>query len=148
MTKTLKVYNGATVLKEGASPLKITGLTPEKTYNLECAWVENGVESTKTAVPAFTTKASTVAVTGVTTNPTSTTLNIGQGADINVTVAPANATNKTFTVEGVNNAIATHTISGSKVRFTGVAQGTFTATVKTADGAKTATIAVTVNPAG
>lgn len=148
MAKTLRVYNGETVLKEGTSPLALTGLTPETEYNLQCAWVEDGVESSKTAVPKFTTKASTVAVTGVTVNPTETTLNIGQGADITVTVAPENATDKTFAVEGANDAIATHTISAGKVRFTGVAEGTFTATVKTTDGAKTATIAVTVNPAG
>lgn len=92
-------------------------------------------------------KSGSVAVTGVSVNPTSTTLNVGQGADITVTVSPENATDKSFTVEGANDAIATHEITDGKVRFTGVAAGEFTATIKTTDGAKTATVKVTVNEA-
>lgn len=92
-------------------------------------------------------KSGSVAVTGVSVNPTSTTLNVGQGADITVTVSPENATDKSFTVEGANDAIATHEITDGKVSFTGVAAGEFTATIKTTDGAKTATVKVTVNEA-
>lgn len=151
MARTFKVYKkDGTKVGEGASPVSITGLTPDTQYNAgdyTISAVEDGNESTKVDIPAFKTKVATVAVTGVTVNPTATTLKIGEGADITVAIAPDNATNKKFTVEGTNDAIATHTISEGKVRFTGVSAGEFTATIKTEDGAKTATVKVTVSPA-
>lgn len=55
MAKTLRVYNGDTKIAEGVVPLKVTQLTPSTTYNLKCAWFENGVESPKSDVPEFTT---------------------------------------------------------------------------------------------
>lgn len=57
MARTFKVYNGEQVIKEGASPLAITGLTASTTYNLKISAVEDGKESEKVAVPEFTTLA-------------------------------------------------------------------------------------------
>lgn len=57
MTRTFKVYNGDQVIKEGASPLAITGLTASTTYNLKISAVEDGKESAKVDVPEFTTLA-------------------------------------------------------------------------------------------
>lgn len=57
MTRTFKVYNGDQVIKEGASPLAITGLTASTTYNFKISAVEDGKESVKVDVPEFTTLA-------------------------------------------------------------------------------------------
>lgn len=156
MARLFNVYQnsekGSTKIQSGVtSPITIPGLLPGIAHSegeYQVTAVDDGkLESEKVNVPAFTTKPTVVAVTGVTVNPNTTTLDIGQSADITVNVTPSNATNKEFTIEGGNDAIATHVISDGNVRFTGVSEGTFTATVKTTDGDKTTTVSVTVNPA-
>ncbi len=85
-----------------------------------------------------------VSVTGITVNPTSTSIVVGSSYPITPTVSPANATNKTVLWTSSNNTIAT--VNGSGL-VTSIATGTTTITVKTQDGNFTATCAVTViNP--
>ena len=86
----------------------------------------------------------TVAVTGVTVAPATLTLEVGQTGALTATVAPATATNKAVTWTSSAPAIATVDASGT---VKGIAPGTATITVKTADGGKTATCAVTVKEA-
>lgn len=86
----------------------------------------------------------TVAVTGVTVAPAALTLEVGQTGALTATVAPATATNKAVTWTSSVPAIATVDASGT---VKGIAPGTATITVKTADGGKTATCAVTVKEA-
>ena len=86
----------------------------------------------------------TVAVTGVTVAPATLTLEVGQTGALTATVAPATATNKAVTWTSNAPAIATVDASGT---VKGIAPGTATITVKTADGGKTATCAVTVKAA-
>ena len=86
----------------------------------------------------------TVAVTGVTVAPATLTLEVGQTGALTATVAPATATNKAVTWTSSVPAIATVDASGT---VKGIATGTATITVKTADGGKTATCAVTVKAA-
>ena len=86
----------------------------------------------------------TVAVTGVTVAPAALTLEVGQTGALTATVAPATATNKAVTWTSSAPAIATVDASGT---VKGVSPGTATITVKTADGGKTATCAVTVKEA-
>ena len=86
----------------------------------------------------------TVAVTGVTVAPAALTLEVGQTGALTATVAPATATNKAVTWTSSAPAIATVDASGT---VKGVSPGTATITVKTADGGKTATCAVTVKAA-
>ena len=86
----------------------------------------------------------TVAVTGVTVAPAALTLEVGQTGALTATVAPATATNKAVTWTSSTPAIATVDASGT---VKGIAPGTATITVKTADGGKTATCAVTVKEA-
>lgn len=57
MARTFKVYNGEEVIKEGASPLTLTGLTPSTKYNLKISAIEDDKESAKVDVPEFTTSA-------------------------------------------------------------------------------------------
>ena len=95
-------------------------------------------------VTAAATEPEVVPVTGVTLNQTEVTLDINQTLTLVATVAPENATNKAVTWASDNTGVATVDNSG---KVTAVAAGTANITVTTADGGKTATCAVTVNPA-
>lgn len=82
----------------------------------------------------------TVAVTGVTLNPTTASISVGGTVTLTATVNPSNATNKNVTWTSNNTAVAT--VSNGVV--TGKSVGTATITVTTDDGKKTATCTVTV----
>jgi hypothetical protein len=84
----------------------------------------------------------TVAVTSVTLNKTTLALKVGASETLTATVAPSNATNKTVSWASSNTNVAT--VNNGAI--TAVAEGTANITVTTADGAKTATCALTVNP--
>jgi len=84
-----------------------------------------------------------VAVTGVSVNPATATLGLGSSQQINATIAPANATNKTVTWSSNNPAVATVNSSGL---VTAVSAGTVTITATSQEGNKTATAVITVNP--
>ena len=81
-----------------------------------------------------------VAVTGVTLDKTSVTVDEGSNFTLNATVAPSNATNKAVTWASSNTAVAT--VSNGAV--TAKAAGNANITVTTQDGNKVATCAVTV----
>lgn len=85
-----------------------------------------------------------VPVTGVTVTPTSGSVAVGAMTTFTVEVAPAEATDKTYTVTSSAPTKATATLSGTTVTVTGVAAGTANITVTTADGAKSAVYAATV----
>ncbi len=87
------------------------------------------------------TEQDAVAVTGITLNPTSTTVKERATVQLTATVSPSDATNKTVTWTSSNTSVATVDSTG-KVR--GVAQGTARITATTVDGGKTATCIVTV----
>jgi len=91
----------------------------------------------KTAECAVTV---TVAVTGVTLNKSTLTLDIGDEETLIATVAPANAANKRVTWTSSKPDVAT--VTGGKV--SAVDAGTTTITVTTQDGGKTATCNVRV----
>lgn len=86
-----------------------------------------------------------IAVTGVTLNKGTLSLNVGGSETLTATVAPSNATNKTVYWKSSNTAVATVDANG---KVTAVAVGTATITATTADQAKTATCAVTVTAGG
>lgn len=141
MARTFKVYNGTEVIKEGASPLALTGLTASTNYNLKISAVEDGKESEKVDVPEFTTKAPVVAVTSVELTPATVSVEIGSKTQLTATVKPAGATHKNVTYSSSDDTKATVSATGE---VTGVAEGTATITVTTEDGNKTATSTVTV----
>ncbi len=85
-----------------------------------------------------------VSVTGVNISDTSVTLNVNQTRDLNATVLPNNATNKSVSWSSDNTAVATVNDSGL-VRA--VSSGSVTITVRTEDGNKSATSKVTVTNA-
>lgn len=96
----------------------------------------------KTATCSVTVTASTVAVTGVTLDKSSATVNVNGTTQLTATVAPSNASNKNVTWKSSNTNIATVDSNG---KVTGKAVGEATITVTTADGGKTATCKVTVS---
>jgi uncharacterized protein YjdB len=85
----------------------------------------------------------TVAVSGVTVEPTSLSLVADETSTLVATVSPDDADDKTVTWSSDNTEVATVT-SGV---VTAVSTGTATITVTTTDGAKTAVCEVTVSDA-
>lgn len=83
----------------------------------------------------------TVAVTGVTVSPQTTSVVVGATRQLTATVSPTDATDKTGVWTSSDPTKFTINSSGL---ITGVAAGTGTATFTTNDGAKTAQTAVTV----
>ena len=94
----------------------------------------------KTASCTVTVSAGTVAVTGVTLNKSTATLNVGASATLTATVTPSNATNKVLSWSSDNMSVATVTNGVVK----GIKAGTAKITVRTGDGGKTAVCMVTV----
>lgn len=96
----------------------------------------------KTTTIPITVKA--VAVTGVSLNKNSTSIQVGSSETLTATVAPSNATNKNVTWTSSDSSVATVNTSG---KVTAVKEGTAIITVTTQDSNKTATCTVTVTKA-
>lgn len=86
-------------------------------------------------------KDTSVAVTGVSVQPTSLNLTVGQESALTAKVAPETATNKNISWTSSNTGVAT--VADGKV--TAVAKGTSTVTVTTEDGSFTASCLVSVD---
>ena len=114
----------------------ITGVSAGTTTITATGYDEND----QPVVGTCTVTVTTVAVTGVSLNKTSSDLSLGSTLTLEATVAPANATNKNVTWTSSNTSVAT--VNNGTV--TAIAVGTSTITVKTVDGNKTATCTITV----
>lgn len=101
----------------------------------------DGNESIKADFPAFKVPADTVAVKGVTVDPKTANIKVGDTTKLTATVAPDNATNKAVTYKSSDEKIAKVEENGT---VTAVAEGSADITATTADGGFTATCAVTV----
>jgi uncharacterized protein YjdB len=88
-----------------------------------------------------TVQTQTIAVTGISTGKTSTTVSVNGVEDLTHTIVPANATNKSVTWS--SNDVSVATVDGNG-RVTGVAAGTATVTVTSDDGQFGASCVVTV----
>ena len=82
-----------------------------------------------------------VAVTGVTLDKTSLSIEAGQTAQLTATVQPGNADNQAVTWSSSDNNVVSVDATG---KITANTKGSATITVTTADGGKTATCTVTV----
>ena len=98
-------------------------------------------DGNKTASCAVTVKAKVISVTGVSLDKTSLTLTEGDVQELIATVTPSDATNKSVTWTSSNSSVASVSSAGVVAAKTA---GSTTITVKTSDGSKTATCAVTV----
>ncbi|MCR5548060.1 MAG: Ig-like domain-containing protein, partial [Bacteroidales bacterium] len=94
-----------------------------------------------TLVKVFYETAALIPVTGVTVDNSTLRILKGATAQLNATIAPANASNKKVNWTSTNNSVATVSASGL---VTAVAAGTATVTATTADGGFTANCTVTV----
>lgn len=134
-TTTLQVYNAL---------YAFDALEAGKTYNITGVYQQYG-NNTKEILPRSAADieevTSTVAVTGVTLDQSTLTMEVGDEVTLTATVAPANATNKTVTWSSDDTDVAT--VDNGVV--TAVAAGTCAITVTTSDGSFTATCDVTVN---
>lgn len=83
----------------------------------------------------------TIPATGITTTPTSVTLEKGETQALTTALVPANATNQGVTYITSNKGVATVSDAGV---ITAVGEGTATITATSADGGYTATCTVTV----
>lgn len=95
---------------------------------------------TATCVVTVVADTPTVAVTGVTLDKTTASLNVGETLTLNAVVAPEGATNKNVSWASNNTGVAA--VENGVV--TAVAAGTATITVTTEDGSKTASCVVTI----
>lgn len=165
----VKLNESSLTLTEGGTGTLIATVEPEDATNKNVSWtssnsevakVENGTvtavkegtatitvtteDGGKTAECTVTVKAETtptVSVTGVTLNKNSLNLTAGETEQLNATVAPTDATNKSVSWESSSPSVATVDETGT---VTAVSAGTATITVKTEDGGKTAECKVTV----
>lgn len=119
------VYNGSTYVSYDSNP---TGYATPSTDTI------NGYNSGGT----------TVSVTGVSLDKSSTSITVDGAETLEATVAPSNATNKTVTWSSSNTSVAT--VSNGTVR--GVSEGNATITVTTQDGGFTDQCTVTVTASG
>lgn len=142
MVETFRIYKGDSIVKEGPSPLTITGEEANKSVvagEYKATRVKKEQESERIPIPAF--KTLPIAVTGVTLDKAAVTVDVGGTTKLTATIAPSNATNKAVTFSTSDAAVATVDNAGS---VTGVKDGTAKITVKTTDGNKTAECTVTV----
>ena len=102
----------------------------------------NGTTS-RSLAPVQVIFPTTIAVTGVSLNKTTTTIMAGATETLLATVMPVNATNKEVSWSSANPAVATVDGNG---KVTALSAGTTTITVTTLDGAKTASCTVAVTP--
>src|SRR5690606_4320639 len=98
-------------------------------------------DGSKTAKCELTVTAKTIAVTGVTIEPKTASVDVDATTKLNSTVAPSTATNKSVSYKSSDEAVATVSSNGT---VTGVAAGEATITVTTKDGSKTDTSIITV----
>ncbi|KAF0340598.1 Ig-like domain-containing protein [Pediococcus acidilactici] len=104
----------------------------------------DGNESTKADFPAFKVPVDTVAVTGVTVDPKTANIKVGDTTKLTATVVPDNATNKSVTYKSSNEKIATVAPDGT---VKAVAEGSADITATTADGGFNDKCVVTVTGA-
>lgn len=87
-------------------------------------------------------------VVSVAVSPATASVKVGETAKLTVAFTPADATNQKYTATSSDDTKATVAVSGTTVTVTGVAATAantpVTVTVTSADGAKTATAAITV----
>jgi len=95
----------------------------------------------RTATATVTVAAPTISVTGLSVAPTTLSLVVGGTGSLAATVTPANATNRAVTWSSADARVATVSVAGV---VTAVSPGLTVVSVTTADGGRTAAVAVTV----
>lgn len=118
-----------------------TGLVTAKAAGTTTIYAVGKDENDNDVTGSCKVTVSTIAVTGVSLDRTTTDLTLGSSVTLTATVSPTNATNKNVSWSSSNTSVATVTSGGV---VTGAGLGTATITATTADGGKTATCTITV----
>lgn len=146
-----KIYQGDTLVVEGESPLEITGLSPNTDVaagEYQAARVEDGNESDRVDIPAF--KTLPIDVTGVSLSPKTSNAEAGAAGNrqLNATVSPSNATNKSVSYEISPDADGLAVSGSGNITWTAdTPAGEYTTTVTTVDGDYTDTHVLTLTEA-
>lgn len=119
----------------------LPGNLAEGTYFYYCLVSASGADDVVSTVATVSVLGDEVAVTGVSLDSQSKTLDVGDVFYLVATVAPADATNKAISWSSSDSAVATVDTTG---RVEAIARGSATITVRTADGDFTADCLVTV----
>lgn len=126
------IYDGIQWTKAGAK-----GIVVDARYGLvDLSTFFNSIQT-----PDSIQASSSIAVTGVGLSPSADIIAVDETLQLVATVYPTNASNKNVTYSSSDDSIATVSATGL---VTGVAEGTATITVTTADGSKTDTCSITV----
>lgn len=128
--------DGKTIKTGVETPFDIDGLTPNTQYDNYSLVYTGETEQTPLSF-----KTTVQAVSGVSLDKTTLSLETGKTATVKATVAPADATDKAVTFKSADATIATVDNNG---KITAVKAGTVDIIVTTHDGAKTAKLTLTV----
>ena len=148
MAKILNIYKGEELVSSEEvtgekTTVSVDGLEPGTNYpkgTYKVSFENDSGESEKVDVPSFKTKP--IAVTGVTLDKTTLSLEEGATGNLVATVAPSNASYKAVSFTSSDEAIATVDDNGL---VTAVKAGTADITVESLmDGSKTAVCTLTV----
>lgn len=135
--------DGSKVVEGNETSVTLTGIAANTSVvagDYKVAFIsDEGKQGDFTDVPAF--KTLPIAVTGVTLDKSTASIDVGASTKLTATVAPSNATDKGVT--WTSSAPAVATVEGSG-KVTAVKAGTADITVTTKDGSKTATCVLTV----
>ena len=129
VTYTIEDAEGLTVSNTGL--ISWTADTPSGTYQTTVTTTDGGLTDTH----SLTLTEPIILVDSFTIDPKSVSVEVGDTATTALTyVRPTNATDKTFNVAVDDETVATATISGTTITFTGIAEGETTFTVASNDG--------------
>lgn len=128
--------DGKTIKTGVETPFDIDGLTPNTQYDNYSLVYTGETEQTPLSF-----KTTVQAVSGVSLDKTTLSLETGNTATVKATVAPADATDKVVTFKSADATIATVDNNG---KITAIKAGTVDIIVTTHDGAKTAKLTLTV----
>lgn len=128
--------DGKTIKTGVETPFDIDGLTPNTQYDNYSLVYTGETEQTPLSF-----KTTAQAVSGVSLDKTTLSLETGNTATVKATVAPADATDKAVTFKSADATIATVDNNG---KINAIKAGTVDIIVTTHDGAKTAKLTLTV----
>ncbi|MCD8287100.1 MAG: Ig-like domain-containing protein [Clostridia bacterium] len=139
----------ASVYTESADAFKVTAVAAGSATITVISEDDSSITATlAVTVNAAPSSDESVKVTGFTVDTDSATMSQGDTKSINVTAAPSNATDKSFTATSSNEASVTVTVNtdGTSITVTAVAAGSATITITANDGSGVSvTITITVS---
>lgn len=145
MVETFRIYKGDSIVKEGPSPLTITGEEANKNVvagEYKATRVVGDSESSKVDIPSF--KTLPIPVSSVSLDKSTADVAVGGSVKLTPTVLPENTSDKSGSWSSSDTAVATVSGGTVTVKADATVGATTDVTFTTKDGAKTATCTITV----